>query len=126
MKPEARLEQLVLKVKFMCLVKLMVEKLKNTTMYMVDDRNDFSFCSFMDNLFIMGGFIRDTTRRHDTVTCFKFNTKSLKWKGISRMNNARKSSASSVFEGRIVVSGGKHNFVRLNTVEVYDHVGDTW
>ena len=41
------------------------------------------------------------------------------------MNNARTLLACSVFEGRIVVSGGYHND-SLNTVEAYDHVGDTW
>ena len=41
------------------------------------------------------------------------------------MNNARRLSACSVFEGKIVVSGGYYN-VSLNTVEAYDHAGDTW
>ena len=42
------------------------------------------------------------------------------------MSNARRSLACSVFEGRIVVSGGSNIIVNLNTVEAYDHVGDTW
>ena len=41
------------------------------------------------------------------------------------MNSARSHLACSVFEGRIVVSGG-YNREILNTVEAYDHVGDTW
>ena len=41
------------------------------------------------------------------------------------MNNATKLSACSVFEGRVVVSGGLNNGI-LNTVEAYDHVGDVW
>ena len=41
------------------------------------------------------------------------------------MMHARSISACSVFEGRIVVSGGI-NSERLNTVEAYDHVGDKW
>ena len=42
------------------------------------------------------------------------------------MNYAKGFPTSSAFEGRIVVSGGNYNFVRLNTVEAYDHVGETW
>ena len=37
------------------------------------------------------------------------------------MKNVRSHSACSVYEGRIVVSGGSNN----NTVED-DHIGDTW
>ena len=93
---------------------------------MVDDRKYFSFCSFMDSVFIIGGRIGGFKNGYDLATCFEFNTKSLNWNRISGMGNERKHSACSVFEGRIVVSGGNNNFVRLNTVEAYDHVGDTW
>ena len=89
---------------------------------MMDNREMFSGCSLMDNVYIIGGLIRNNW---DTATCFEFNTKSLKWKEISKMNDARRHSACSVFEGRVVVSGG-NNYHRLNTVEAYDHIGDTW
>ena len=92
---------------------------------MIDDRNYFSTCSLIDNVFIISGLIKDNLDWNDTATCFKFNTRSLKWKEISNMINVRKLSASSVFEGRIVVSGGWFNN-RLNTVEAYDHVRNTW
>ena len=41
------------------------------------------------------------------------------------MNTARRFSACSVFEGKIVVSGGNF-YGRINTVEAYDHVADMW
>ena len=93
---------------------------------MMDYREHFSACSLMDNVYVIGGFKSDNLDWHNTATCFDFSTKSLKCKEISNLNNARRFSASSIFEGRIVVSGGCYNFDEINTVEVYDHVGDTW
>ena len=98
----------------------------NTWEYMTkmkDNRKFFIACSFMDNVYIIGGYIHLDIKWHDTATCFEFNTKILKWNEISGMNIARRFSACSVFEGRIVVSGG---YDSSNTVEAYDHVGDTW
>ena len=93
---------------------------------MIDDRRHFSICSLMDNVYIIGGLIGHVgDGGHELATCLEFSTKSLKWKQISRMNNARRLSACSVFEGKIVVSGGYYN-ASLNTVEAYDHAGDTW
>ena len=90
---------------------------------MIDYRGLYSACSFMDDVYIIGGLKSDW---QNTATCFKFNTKSFNWKEISRMNMARRVSASSVFEERIFVSGGRNFNGEFNTVEAYDHVGDTW
>ena len=92
----------------------------------IDARSYFSTCSLMDNIYIMGGLIKDCFGWHKTATCFKFNTKSLKWQEISRMIHLRTSSGCSVFEGRIVVTGGSTRGMPLKTVEAYDHVGNTW
>jgi len=94
--------------------------------YMVDDRQGFTACSFINNVYISGGRMSEFRDKHDTATCFEFDSKSLKWKEILRMYNARLLPASSVFKGRIIVSGGSNNIASLNTVEAYDHVGDTW
>ena len=45
---------------------------------MIDDRIYFSACSLMNNVYIIGGVLGDIIDGHDTATCFKFNTKSLK------------------------------------------------
>ena len=42
------------------------------------------------------------------------------------MNDCRICAASTVFEGRVVVSGGYNNNESLRTVEAYDHVADKW
>ena len=94
---------------------------------MIDDRKYFSACSLMDNVYIFGGLMGEILNDgHDLATSYQFNTKCLKWKELSRMKNASMFSACSVFEGRIVVSGGTYNHIRLKTVKAYDHVGDTW
>ena len=91
-----------------------------------DDRECFTACSFMDSIYIVGGYVRHST----TNTCVEFNTKTLQWKVISNMNEVRTRLACSVFEGRVVVSGGLRGSIfindLLNTVEAYDHVANTW
>ena len=56
---------------------------------MNDDRKLFSSCSFMENVYIIGGLFGDFMDVHELATCFQFYTKNLDWKEISRMNNAR-------------------------------------
>ena len=51
---------------------------------MMDDRVFFSACSFMDNVFVIGGEMGHAIDGNDIVaTCFKFNTQNLKWKEIT-------------------------------------------
>ena len=85
-----------------------------------DYRRRFCACSFMDNIYVIGGFLGITTK-----SCLKFNTNDKNWNEFSVIKGARESAASAVFEGRVVVSGG-YNYGILNTVEVYDHVADDW
>ena len=62
-----------------------------------------------------------------TDSCLQFDTKQNTWKEVARMNHIRLNAACTVFEGRIVVSGGlKRNVGELKTVEVYDHSSDKW
>ena len=61
-----------------------------------------------------------------TASCVVFCTKMLEWKEIPEMSQPIRNSACSVFEGRIVVSGGFNINDSLKIVEAYDHVGDTW
>ena len=42
------------------------------------------------------------------------------------MNDYRMDAASTVFEGRVVVSGGCNANGLLRSVEAYDHVADKW
>ena len=105
-----------------------------------DDRTGFCMCSFINDVYVVGGKRRVVN--NDTLvpkyrgrqlrsifkesSCVKFDTKRKLWKEINRMNEARAEAACAVFEGKVVVSGGYNNDGSLNTVEAYDHVGDAW
>ena len=91
---------------------------------MYDGRGWYCICAFMDKIFVLGG----THQYMDsTNTCLQFNTKDCEWKEVAGMNEARRKSACAVFEGRIVVAGGRDDAdVRLNSVESYDVHADEW
>ena len=99
-----------------------------TVAEMVDGRCGFSACSFMDQVYIIGGCCKGMLS-----SCFEFDTKNKSWTEHCGMNEARAGSACAVFQGKVVVSGGMHygNYDRLdhktlNSVEAYDHVDDAW
>ena len=55
-----------------------------------------------------------------------FNPADCSWKEVAEMNESRYNASCTVFEGRIVVSGGDNFGQILNTVEAYDHVANEW
>ena len=100
-----------------------------------DRRHLFSACSFTDKVFLMGGFqLEQWTANPSISSCLQFDTRpreSRTWKEVAAMDQDRMCSASAVFKGRVVVSGGYTRYQnqgirRLNTVEAYDHVADAW
>ena len=96
---------------------------------MHDDRKSFCACSFMNNVYVIGGSIGGSDNK--TTSCVEFNSKHQEWRTISSTNAARHLSACAVFGGRIVVSGGServdlNTVVGLKTVEAYDHAADSW
>ena len=89
---------------------------------MYDHRICYCVCTFMDTIFVFGGLRDDITN-----SCLQFDTKDHNWKEVARMNEARRWAACAVFEGRIVVSGGRdNNRNELNKVESYDVIADEW
>jgi len=88
---------------------------------MYDNRIEFSACSFMDDIYIIGGRLPNTNIK----SCVKFNTKSRTWEECVVLIEGRSRPSSVVFEGKIVVSAG-FNHGNLNSVEAYDHVADMW
>ena len=85
---------------------------------MYDKRQCFCACSFMNNVYVIGGSFKRP--------CIEFKTKDNKWRKVASMNEARTRSACAVYDGRIVVSGGFGRGAILNSVEAYDHVSDSW
>ena len=92
-----------------------------------DERTRFCACAFMNNIFVFGGRKENDFFVYVTDSCLKFDTKYNNWKEVSKINEERRVAACTVFEGRIVVTGGiDNNGQVLNTAESYDAVGDTW
>ena len=90
---------------------------------MNDDREYFCVCAFMDKIFIIGGNIGD--RR--TNSCLQFDTSDYSLKEVSKMNEVREHAACTVFEEKVIVSGGlNNNYNFLNSVESYDVLPNKW
>ena len=100
----------------------------NIVAYMYNNRRCFCACSCMESISVIGGcYYANGKWPIVTNSCLQFDTKNNNWKEITAMNEARKYAACTVFEGKIVVSGGmddNHNI--FNTVESYDVIADQW
>ena len=84
-------------------------------------------CSFIDSIFFIGGH-NDYFNGYVNVerSCVVYDTISKKWIEVAKLNENRINAACTVFEGRVVVSGGYNVNEELCTVEAYDHVADKW
>ena len=94
---------------------------------MYDDRECHCVCSFMDKVYIIGGSnIKSNKKTYNY--CLEFDTKDCSWKETTRTLEQRDYPACAVFQGRLVVSGGKYagTLPYLKSVEVYDHVAKKW
>ena len=100
-----------------------------TVFKLPDTRTKFSVCSLEDKVYVIGGaFMGSFT----TNICLQFGTKYNRWTYIANLKNERENSASVVFDGRLIVSGGSirncllNTVEHLKTVEMYDHVANVW
>ena len=74
---------------------------------MYDHRFEFSVCSFMDDAYILGEFFGFNEGLSNS--CVKYSIKNHNWNKVARMHEGRECSVFTVFEGKVVVSGGKSN-----------------
>ena len=93
--------------------------LHNNLLQLPDIRYRYCVCSFMKNIYVIGG----GGLHHNTETCLKYTTRDSKWNSIANMCSTRSCAGCTVFEGRIVVSGGWNG---LKSVEAYDHHENKW
>ena len=100
---------------------------------MRDERADFCACSFMGDIFVFGGNVNSNVEGYwygtpvEINSCVKFNTTDCTWKEVAKMREAKDDASCSVFEGKLVVSGGFADYQEgIKTVEAYDHVANTW
>ena len=100
---------------------------KSTTQFL-NMRYDFSVCSFKQNLFVIGG---NYNYKRLLSSCLKYDVKLNKWSNIANMNENRTELACTVFDGKIVISGGSklveiEYFEDLKSVEAYDYLENMW
>ena len=81
------------------------------------------FCSFMKNLFV---YIKSQCKPNIKY-CLMYNIQTSQWTYIADTNSYREKAACTIFEGKIVVSGGECGFSQSSkTVESYDYYEDCW
>ena len=68
-----------------------------------EKRTNFSICTFKQNLYIIGGIYEYYERQK---SCLAYDMKRDRWSQIADMNEKRYLAACTVYEGKIVVSGG--------------------
>ena len=95
----------------------------NVIAQMYDWRSYYCACSFIDSIYVLGGFLRGVIG--GPSSCLVLNTINETWKEIAKLNVTRENASCVVFKGSIVVSGGSDG-EELNTIEAYDHVDDSW
>ena len=88
-----------------------------------DKRIYFSVCSFMKYVYVVGGYLGDYDYKKG---CFKYDKQHEKWTQIADLNKERCSSGCTVFEGKIVATGGHNYSGRIKSVESYDHYENKW
>ena len=82
----------------------------------------YCLCSFMNKLYIIGG---QDFRYKSIRSCNTYDISSATWNKVTYLNEARNRAACTVFEGKIVITGGQ-DYHRLKSVESYDHYENKW
>ena len=67
----------------------------------MDQRSRYCACSFMQNIILIG---RSNCGK-DVKYCMAYDCKSNKWTDIASMNEIREDMSSTVFQGKVVVTG---------------------
>ena len=94
---------------------------------MYDTRQSFCACALMDKIFIIGGCTGFSVKSKVYNSCLQFHTTDYSWKEVARMNEIRSFAGCAVFEGAIVICGGRNHYFNIsNTVESYDIAADVW
>ena len=91
---------------------------------MMDRRSRYCVCSFMQKLIVIGG-----CKDCDTLnSCMAYDIKTNKWTYIASMNVSRKDTSCTVFQGKVVVTGGwiRSSFRYLKSVEAYCFHENKW
>ena len=77
----------------------------------------------MGKLYVIGGYLK--SKRKYYKSCYTYDNLSNKWEKIARLSKARDCASCTVFEGKIVITGG-FNKGNLKSVEAYDYHENKW
>ena len=80
--------------------------------------------SFMGNLYLIGGY--NISYEESLSSSYSYNFDSNTWIETAKLNKARDCAACTVFEGKIVVTGGVYYLPQIKSVEAYDYHEDKW
>ena len=86
---------------------------------MPDSRLFFSVSSFMNSIYMIGGYLY-------SKTCYKYEINVNNWTKIADLKIDRSKSACAVFEGKIVATGGYMYNGRTKSAESYDYYENKW
>ena len=78
----------------------------------------------MSKLYIIGGWIGSNDT--NLGTCYTYDINSNTWNKIADLNIARDCASCTVFEDKVVVTGGVNNWYDLKSVEAYDYHENKW
>ena len=98
-------------------------------------RHGFCACVLINEIMVIGGVSKREVRGEIIYehlnSCIHYDTNDLKCNEVSNMNQSRHEAACTVYDGKIVVSGGlsdiRNQYIELtDTVEIYDHIANRW
>ena len=80
--------------------------------------------SFMGKMYLIGGY--NISYEESLSSSYSYNFDSNTWIETAKLNKARDCAACTVFEGKIVVTGGVYYLPQIKSVEAYDYHEDKW
>ena len=88
-----------------------------------------NICSFMQQVIFVGEIPFGDSKFKSK--CVKYDPKHGKWSLMGQTNKCRRSASCAVFEGKVVISGGIHDFDLYDfkfekSVEAYDYYENKW
>ena len=107
-------------------IEIYCDNLKNWKLQSIQmtERFNFGCCYFMKKLFVIGGWIK--TGDISLRLCQTYSLKTKKWCHLRNLNIARDNAACTIFEGKIVVTGGYNDLMNIKSVESYDYYENKW
>ncbi len=95
---------------------------------MSKNRNNFSSVVFDNNIYALGGNLKDYYSENQTLrSCESYDSQLNQWATIDSMNIARKNASAAIYNNCIYIAGGyNEKRVTERSVEKYDFLSKTW